>query len=30
MTDHAGGGRHGHAGHMPSIGRGMAFSAWLT
>ena len=30
MTDHSGGGAHGHAGHMPSSGRGMAISAWLT
>jgi len=29
MTDHAQG-SHGHAGHMPSSGRGMAISAWLT
>ncbi len=29
MTNHAHG-SHGHAGHMPSSGRGMAISAWLT
>jgi len=28
MTRSGGGG--GHAGHMPSSGRGMAISAWLT
>lgn len=30
MTDHMHGGGHGHAGHMPSSGRGLAISAWLT
>jgi len=29
MTEHTHGG-HGHAGHMPSSGRGLAISAWLT
>ena len=30
MTEHAHSGGHGHAGHMPSSGRGLAVSAWLT
>lgn len=30
MTHSAAGDRRGHAGHMPSNGRGMAISAWLT
>jgi len=30
LTEHAHSGGHGHAGHMPSSGRGLAVSAWLT
>ena len=30
MTNHSASGGHGHAGHLPSSGRGMAISAWLT
>jgi len=30
VTERAQGARHGHAGHMPSSGRGLVISAWLT